>query len=66
VLVGDKPSDLEAARQAHLAFGVHVLTGHGPRDEKLSRALATPDFAVQVVSRADQVAPLLGGDRKHP
>ena len=54
VLVGDKVTDLQAARATGLALGVHVLTGHGQKYETESRALASPDFHVRVVRRADE------------
>ena len=66
VMVGDKPSDLEAARTAKFAFGIHVLTGHGKRDRELSRAVATPDFPVHVVSSAADAVTLLRARWNHP
>jgi D-glycero-D-manno-heptose 1,7-bisphosphate phosphatase len=59
VLVGDKVSDLEAGRAAGLALGIHVLTGHGREHEADSRAVATKEFPVQIVERADQAIPFL-------
>jgi D-glycero-D-manno-heptose 1,7-bisphosphate phosphatase len=59
VLVGDKVADQQAARAAGLAFGVHVLTGHGPAHEAASRAIASKDFPVHIVRRAGEAAPLL-------
>jgi D-glycero-D-manno-heptose 1,7-bisphosphate phosphatase len=58
-LIGDKAMDQEAARAAGLAFGVHVLTGHGPSHEEASRATASKDFPVYVVRRAGEAVPLL-------
>jgi len=59
VLVGDKVADLQAARAAGLAFGVHVLTGHGREHEAASRATASGDFPVYVVAQAGEAAALL-------
>lgn len=59
VLVGDKGSDQCAARAAGLAFGVHVLTGHGAAEEEASRSAAAADFPVYVVIRAHEATPLL-------
>ena len=46
--VGDKASDLEAARAAGLAGGVLVLTGHGLQHEAAAAAIGTPAFRVLV------------------
>jgi D-glycero-D-manno-heptose 1,7-bisphosphate phosphatase len=54
VLVGDKAVDINAAHTAKLAFGVHVLTGHGRAEEAASCAVAAPDFPVHVVEHADE------------
>ena len=59
ILVGDKASDQEAARAAELAFGVHVLTGHGRIEQERSRLAASKTFPVRVVDRADQAVALL-------
>jgi D-glycero-D-manno-heptose 1,7-bisphosphate phosphatase len=59
ILVGDKSIDLEAGRAAGLAVGVHVLTGHGLEHADASRAVASPNFSVHVVERADEVVPYL-------
>jgi D-glycero-D-manno-heptose 1,7-bisphosphate phosphatase len=59
VLVGDKVMDLEAARAAQLAAGVHVLSGHGRAHEAASRAVASREFPVHVVDGAAQAASLL-------
>ena len=45
-LVGDKVSDIEAARAAGLKGAVHVLTGHGESHRKEALALATDTFDV--------------------
>lgn len=59
VLVGDKVADQEAARAAGLAFGIHVLTGHGPAHEEASRAAAAKNFPVHVVRRPSEAVRLL-------
>jgi D-glycero-D-manno-heptose 1,7-bisphosphate phosphatase len=63
-LVGDRASDLEAARRAGLAGGVHVLSGHGSDagERRAALALAAPDFAVEAapsVAEATALIPLL-------
>ncbi len=47
-LVGDRASDLEAARRARMAGGVHVLGGHGSDAGARAAALAldAPNFKV--------------------
>ncbi len=45
-LVGDKATDIEAAKRAGLAGAVHVLTGHGASERAAATALATADFEV--------------------
>ena len=57
LLVGDKASDHQAAKQAGLALGVHVLTGHGTQELPSSRAVADVRFPVHVVNRADEAVP---------
>jgi D-glycero-D-manno-heptose 1,7-bisphosphate phosphatase len=47
-LVGDKVSDLEAARAVGLAGGVLVLTGHGAGQEAGASAIRTGGFRVAV------------------
>ena len=59
VMIGDNAQDLEAARSAGLALGIHVLTGHGSTYEARSRALASQDFAVRIVTDAAEAASLL-------
>lgn len=39
-IVGDHARDIEAGKNAGLAGGVHVLTGHGSRDNQRGTALA--------------------------
>ncbi len=59
VLVGDKATDLEAARAAGLTFAVLVLTGHGQSQLVQSREVATENFHVEFVTRADEAIPFL-------
>lgn len=48
-VIGDRAGDLEAARRARLAGGVHVLGGHGSDADARAAALAldVPDFKVE-------------------
>lgn len=46
--VGDKASDLEAARAAGLAGGVLLLTGHGPQHQARAAGIGTPAFRVLI------------------
>jgi D-glycero-D-manno-heptose 1,7-bisphosphate phosphatase len=66
ILVGDKATDLEAARAAGLALGIHILTGHGRTHEINSRALAANDFAVRVLTDAGDAASFLPETTGHP
>jgi D-glycero-D-manno-heptose 1,7-bisphosphate phosphatase len=63
-LVGDKATDIEAAKRAGLAGAMHVLTGHGESERAAASALATPGFEVRLAeSIADAVElPLMAGD----
>jgi len=47
-IVGDRAGDLEAGKNAGLAGGIHVLTGHGgdPSERVRSEALAVRNYAV--------------------
>lgn len=47
-VIGDKTSDLEAARAAGLAGGILVLTGHGAHHLAGVRAIETPAFRVTI------------------
>jgi D-glycero-D-manno-heptose 1,7-bisphosphate phosphatase len=47
-LVGDKASDIEAARRAGLAGALHVATGYGIAERQRAAALATPTFEVRI------------------
>jgi D-glycero-D-manno-heptose 1,7-bisphosphate phosphatase len=59
IMIGDNAQDLEAARSAGCAFGIHILTGHGRTYEPRSRTLATEDFAVRVATDAIEAATFL-------
>jgi phosphoglycolate phosphatase-like HAD superfamily hydrolase len=59
VLVGDKVADQEAARAAGLAYGIHVLTGHGQAHQEAARAMDSEEFPVHIVSGAFDAVPLL-------
>ena len=50
VMIGDKASDVEAARNAGLAHAIHVLTGHGEEERAAALALARPGFAVHAAT----------------
>ena len=65
IFVGDKATDLEAARAAGLALGIHMLTGHGRTHEINSRALTTKDFAVHVLTHAGEAASFLAETTRH-
>jgi D-glycero-D-manno-heptose 1,7-bisphosphate phosphatase len=45
-LVGDKATDVEAAKRAGLAGAMQVATGHGAAERQRSADLATPSFKV--------------------
>jgi D-glycero-D-manno-heptose 1,7-bisphosphate phosphatase len=45
-LVGDKASDIEAAKRAGLAGAMHVATGHGVAERQNVAGLAAPSFEV--------------------
>jgi D-glycero-D-manno-heptose 1,7-bisphosphate phosphatase len=46
-LVGDKASDVEAAKRAGIAGAMQVATGHGTAERRQVAGLATPAFAVR-------------------
>ncbi|HUD51577.1 HAD family hydrolase [Parvibaculum sp.] len=50
LMIGDKASDIEAARNAGLKAAIHVLTGHGKEERAAALKLARPDFAVHVAN----------------
>ncbi len=45
-IIGDAASDIEAGRNAGLAGGLHVLTGHGERDRQAALAFADTGYEV--------------------
>lgn len=45
-MIGDKASDVEAARSAGLPACIHILTGHGPEERDRAVTLASPTFQV--------------------
>jgi len=59
VLVGDKVADLEAARNARLACGIQVLTGHGKEHTSACAALNSNEFPVHIVPGAGDAIPFL-------
>jgi D-glycero-D-manno-heptose 1,7-bisphosphate phosphatase len=61
-LLGDKASDIEAARNAGCAGALHVLTGWGPENREQAAALARPGFEVRLgasIADARDLLPLL-------
>ncbi|MEO5337785.1 MAG: HAD-IIIA family hydrolase [Magnetospirillum sp. WYHS-4] len=60
-MVGDRASDLEAAKRAGLEGAVHVLTGHGSREgeEAKCQAVAGPRFRVRTAPSIAEAIPLL-------
>ncbi len=64
-MVGDRANDLEAARRAGMAGGVHVLTGHGLDAGERDAAVALADgrfkvFTAPSIAEAGASIPLLG------
>ncbi len=62
-MVGDRADDLKAARNAGLAGGVHVLTGHGARagEREAAMALSADGFralAAPSIADAPSLLPL--------
>jgi D-glycero-D-manno-heptose 1,7-bisphosphate phosphatase len=47
-LVGDKATDVEAAKRAGLAGALHVMTGHGEAERAAAAALASSGFEVRL------------------
>jgi D-glycero-D-manno-heptose 1,7-bisphosphate phosphatase len=58
-LVGDKASDLKAARAAGMAGAIHVLTGHGPDERAKALAVATDTFPILTADSLADVAALV-------
>ena len=65
VLIGDKLSDMQAGRAAGLAFGIHVLTGHGRSHQADSRSFASASFSVHVVENAVDALQFLAPAAEH-
>jgi D-glycero-D-manno-heptose 1,7-bisphosphate phosphatase len=61
-LIGDKASDIAAARNARLAGAVLVLCGHGEADLDTAKALVTSDFRVSIASDIDAASAMLAGE----
>jgi len=59
ILVGDKFSDVAAAKDAGLPVAVQVLTGHGPDHAAASLECASPSFQVLIASEPSEAIPLL-------
>ena len=47
-IIGDSASDIEAGKNAGLAGGIHLLSGHGTRDREKSLTFADAGFNVIV------------------
>ncbi|NQV85234.1 MAG: HAD family hydrolase [Rhodospirillales bacterium] len=65
-LIGDRAGDLQAAKTAGLAGGIHVLTGHGKDagERDAAKALGGDGFqslAAGSISGAEKLLPLLAG-----
>lgn len=61
-IVGDHAKDLEAGRNAGLAGGLHVLTGHGAHDGQREAAMAIDGFrtlGADSIADAPTLVPLL-------
>lgn len=56
-IVGDRASDLKAGRNAGIAGGIHVLTGHGAREGEREKALAVAENGF-LTRAADSIAGL--------
>ena len=69
--VGDKDTDIEAAKNAKLAGGIHVLTGHGGDggQREAATALSGDGFLVQTaddITGASGLLPLFGEGETKP
>ncbi|MFQ5764573.1 MAG: D-glycero-alpha-D-manno-heptose-1,7-bisphosphate 7-phosphatase [Rhodospirillales bacterium] len=65
-IVGDRVGDLEAGRNARLAGGIHVRTGHGAEAGEREAALALADaafraLAAETIGEARTLLPLFEG-----
>jgi D-glycero-D-manno-heptose 1,7-bisphosphate phosphatase len=63
LLVGDKVSDIAAARNAGLPSACIVRTGYGPAQEAEARALEGPGFRVHAIPTLMDAAPFLPDNR---
>lgn len=66
-IIGDHASDLDAAKRAGLAGGLHVLTGHGTHDGEREGAMALIDtgfraLEAESIADAPTLVPLLGAN----
>ena len=59
IMIGDKASDIEAARNAGLARAIHVLTGHGEKERTAALNLARPGFTVHAAADLHEALALL-------
>ncbi|MFZ2468434.1 MAG: HAD-IIIA family hydrolase [Parvibaculum sedimenti] len=59
IMIGDKASDVEAARNAGLTHAIHVLTGHGEKERAAALKLARPGFAVHAAADLHEALALL-------
>ncbi len=62
-IIGDSASDIQAGRNAGLAGGMHVATGHGERDRTMALSLATTTFEVRPVISIGDALPVLSSFR---
>ncbi len=62
-LVGDKASDLKAARAAGMAGAIHVATGHGVEERAKSLSVATGTFPVLTADSLADVAGMVDAGR---
>lgn len=67
-LVGDRATDIEAAKRAGLAGALHVLTGYGRSETAAALALSGPGFDVRVAASISGVfaLPIFHDDRAGP
>lgn len=62
-MIGDKASDVEAARNAGLVGAIHVLTGHGREEREAAMTLARPGFEVIAAADPEEALALLSARR---
>lgn len=58
-LVGDRAIDVEAARRASLAGGIHVMTGYGVQERAVAAAIAASGFELRLGQSIDDAMALL-------